>query len=165
MLEYRDINLQSNNNACSDLTHHIWILSQEEGWVVCKVFKKRVTAARKASDVESSHWFDEKLPFLPDLDSPNQDYYSPDDPFNQFLQVQSSKLPSYSNILGNSIVIPHLQSQLQMIPVCTSSSNIDRSAVQVTDWRILDKFVASQLSNEENISKEPRDSNLADQNV
>ena len=115
------------------------------------MFKKRVTATRKAREAESSHWFDEKFSLMPDLDSPNQEYYSPDD---QFHHLQPSKLPNYSNP-GSSVQLPHFQCQLQMIPVCSSSGNIDRAAGQVMDWRILDKFVASQFNHNYIISKEP----------
>lgn len=117
--------------------------------MVCKVFKKRISSTiRKASEDESSHWFDEKLSFMPELNSLNQEFYSPNDPFHQFLHLQCSKLPDFSNP-GSSPELPNSQSQLQMIPVGSNSDNTDRTAGEVTDWRILDKFVASQLSHED----------------
>ncbi|XP_020244497.1 NAC domain-containing protein 7-like [Asparagus officinalis] len=134
--------------------------SQEEGWVVCKVFKKRVSTVRKENDTESSHWFDEKFSFIQNLDSPNQDFYSQNYPFHQLPPLQSSKIPIFSNNAGSSLQIPYLQNQLQMIPNCSNSDNIDRITGEVTDWRILDKFVASQLS-QDDVSKENNYSNTA----
>ncbi|ESQ29117.1 hypothetical protein EUTSA_v10023502mg [Eutrema salsugineum] len=60
MHEYR---LETNENGTP----------QEEGWVVCRVFKKRLAATvRKMGDYDSSpsHWYDDQLSFMvSDLDS------------------------------------------------------------------------------------------------
>ncbi|CAI0404881.1 unnamed protein product [Linum tenue] len=61
MHEYR---LETDENAAP----------QEEGWVVCRVFKKKITTMRKISDHDSSLcWYDDQLSsFMQDnLDSPN----------------------------------------------------------------------------------------------
>ncbi|KAJ6339335.1 hypothetical protein OIU77_007323 [Salix suchowensis] len=46
----------------------------EEGWVVCRVFKKRLPAMQKVSEHESACWYDEQVAFLHDFDSPNQNF-------------------------------------------------------------------------------------------
>ncbi|KAF5460818.1 hypothetical protein F2P56_020659 [Juglans regia] len=60
MHEYR---LETNENGTS----------QEEGWVVCRVFKKRMTAMRKVGEYESLYnWYNEQVSFVPELDSPRR---------------------------------------------------------------------------------------------
>ncbi|KAM0888029.1 hypothetical protein ACQ4PT_028622 [Festuca glaucescens] len=62
MHEYR---LETNENG----------VTPEEGWVVCRVFKKRVAMVRRMSDISSPCWFDDHGTggaFMPDLDSPRQ---------------------------------------------------------------------------------------------
>ncbi|XP_008812366.1 NAC domain-containing protein 7-like [Phoenix dactylifera] len=176
MHEYR---LETNENGTP----------QEEGWVVCRVFKKKVAAIRRVSEHESPCWYDEQTSFMPDLDSPKriapqldmayQHFYSckpelelhhlmPHDSFLQLPQLESPKLPNYVDhgcALQPSAVTPEdpMQPghQLQIISICNcSGSTTDPSVEQVTDWRVLDKFVASQLSHGD-VSKEPNCSNPA----
>ncbi|XP_029120187.1 NAC domain-containing protein 7 [Elaeis guineensis] len=176
MHEYR---LETNENGTP----------QEEGWVVCRVFKKKVTAIRRVSEHESPCWYDEQTSFMPDLDSPkrivpqpdmayHQHLYSckpdlelhhlmPQDPFHQLPQLESPKLPNYVNhgcALQPSSVAPEDPMlpghQLQFISIYNCSGSNDLSVEQVTDWRVLDKFVASQLSHDD-VSKEPNNSNSA----
>ncbi|CAO2839079.1 unnamed protein product [Amaranthus hypochondriacus] len=46
---------------------------QEEGWVVCRVFKKRTaTTMRRMNDHESPYWYDDQVSLMSDLDSPQQ---------------------------------------------------------------------------------------------
>jgi len=172
-------------------------LEQEEGWVVCRVFKKRVTTTiRKMSEHDSPCWYDDQVSFMQDMDSPNQTSQSnfiyqqlPSYPCKKELDnlpfqnisrdhflnlplLESPKLvQSSSNITSNPIgttydTIDHSNSMLpssmllqeeQVIQsgnqqnfhsMYGNNSNVEQGTVddQVTDWRVLDKFVASQLS-------------------
>ncbi|XP_021738108.1 NAC domain-containing protein 7-like [Chenopodium quinoa] len=180
MHEYR---LETNENGTP----------QEEGWVVCRVFKKRMATVRKLDD--SPCWYDDQLSFMPDMDSPRRipqhpnNYHTPNfhqrhhnmypckqeleiapynishhDPFLQLPQLESPKMPQPSMQTCNSMppygTSTNLSSSLlvqdQMIHsqqfdsmygnVCGSEQVLED---QVTDWRVLDKFVASQLSQDE----------------
>ncbi|KAL3499524.1 hypothetical protein ACH5RR_038617 [Cinchona calisaya] len=170
MHEYR---LETNENGTP----------QEEGWVVCRVFKKKLATVRKEGDHESLFWYDEQVSFMPDFDSPKripQPYtsYNPHysgkqelelqynniphhhDAFLQQLpQLESPKVPqSYGLIdhrsinIGSSILqsSAHLQQSHQAQMLYSDHNNTDQNQAvdQVTDWRVLDKFVASQLSHE-----------------
>ncbi|KAF5734431.1 NAC domain protein [Tripterygium wilfordii] len=152
---------------------------QEEGWAVCRVFKKRMTTVRKMGEYDSPCWYDDQLSFMPpDGESPRrisqfysssyhphhypackqelhhqlqqQHYNMPPqhhhDPFLQLPQLESPKLPqsaaSVSVPYGNSTLTTQEDQQLQH----NLSNNSDQAVDQVTDWRVLDKFVASQLS-------------------
>ncbi|XP_058104584.1 NAC domain-containing protein 7-like [Magnolia sinica] len=187
MHEYR---LETNENGTT----------QEEGWVVCRVFKKRITAMQKASEHESPCWYDDQLSFMPESDSPkrlNHDvgyhqsfsckqelelhYLMPHDPFFQLPQLESPKLPnSAPTVSCNSISAYGLdinqRSTLQSSSLSQEEqmqqthrhqlnplyNNTSEQAVdQVTDWRVLHKFVASQLS-QDDVSKDPNFSNGAD---
>ncbi|XP_055827206.1 NAC domain-containing protein 7-like [Solanum dulcamara] len=157
--------------------------SQEEGWVVCRVFKKKMASTRKErGKQESPNWYDnsDQVSFMPDIDSPKQqqnypckkelldnlNYQIPIPPHHQqqFLQLpllQSPKFPASTSISVFGVnVVNNNNSQ--------GSSNLQQSSVitreqvaddQVTDWRVLDKFVASQLSQDEVVSKENDHSN------
>ncbi|XP_073101964.1 NAC domain-containing protein 7-like [Elaeis guineensis] len=177
MHEYR---LETNENGTP----------QAKGWVVCRVFKKKVTAIRGASEHESPCWYDEQSSFMPDLDSPKQiaphpdmayhhhlysckpeqdlPHLMPNDSFLQLPQLESPKLPNNVNhgcALQSSTIRPEepIQHghQLQIISLYNPSGGTDQSVEQVTDWRVLDKFVASQLSHDDHVSKEPNYSNSA----
>ncbi|MQM15527.1 hypothetical protein Taro_048473 [Colocasia esculenta] len=163
MHEYR---LETNENATP----------QEEGWVVCRVFKKRVAPVRRTSEHDHSCWYDDQVSFIPDFDSPRRmsthnadipyqqqhpysfkqevdlQYRFPNEPFLQLPQLESPRLPSYVSqgisLKSSSLAQEELiqSGQQQIISLYTSSSNTEQAADQVTDWRVLDKFVASQLS-------------------
>ncbi|XP_042510867.1 NAC domain-containing protein 7-like [Macadamia integrifolia] len=186
MHEYR---LETNENGAP----------QEEGWVVCRVFKKRVTAMQKMREHESPCWYDEPVSFIPEPDSPKRiaqpdmayqlhpysckqelelQYQMSHGPFHQLPQLESPKFPhsaasgSCSSVAAYGLDVNHgstLQSssltqeeQMQQSHQHDMNSlynNINEQAVdQVTDWRVLDKFVASQLS-QEDVSKERNYSN------
>uniref|UniRef100_A0A6N2NGI6 NAC domain-containing protein n=1 Tax=Salix viminalis TaxID=40686 RepID=A0A6N2NGI6_SALVM len=170
----------------------------EEGWVVCRVFKKRIPAMQKVSEHESACWYDEQVAFLHDFDSPNQNFqpelgyqlpYSckkeldlhcqiPQDHFLQLPLLQNPKFlqpaPTLScnsmnsaygldinhqaNTLQSSTLTQedHIQKiHEQMFPTIygNSNKNHEHGVDQVTDWRVLDKFVASQLSQEDVIKE------------
>ncbi|KAI4315291.1 hypothetical protein L6164_028117 [Bauhinia variegata] len=180
MHEYR---LETNEN----------VTPQEEGWVVCRVFKKRMTTVRKMGEYESPCWYDDQVSLMQDLESPVRisnpyasyhqhypckqelefQYNIPHDAFLQLPQLESPKVPQSTSLSCNSVV-PYgydgnangsaLQSssltQEERTQDCHQQSlkplhgSIDQAVDQVTDWRVLDKFVASQLSHDQDASKE-----------
>ncbi|KAG6636995.1 NAC domain-containing protein 7-like [Carya illinoinensis] len=197
MHEYR---LETNENGTP----------QEEGWVVCRVFKKRVTAMQKMGEYDSpSNWYDDQVSFMPELDSPRrvshpfasynhhypckqepelQYHTSHHDAFLQLPQLESPKLPhsattSVCSIVpygfdmntGSTMQSSNLTQEAERIQQChqqnTMSSslfycnNVDQAVDQVTDWRVLDKFVATQLSHDQDSSKERNYSNAVVFNV
>lgn len=167
MHEYR---LETDENATS----------QEEGWVVCRVFKKRITTMRKVlSEHESPSWYDEQVSFMPELDSPQQSshlhptlsFSLPSYPckkelersFNNMLPHQHDPdylplplleppkmtMPFYGAIHTNhgSSLTQEEHRALQSLYYANNNPRAT-SDDQVTDWRVLDKFVACQLSHD-----------------
>ncbi|XP_048319643.1 NAC domain-containing protein 7 [Ziziphus jujuba] len=182
MHEYR---LETNENGTP----------QEEGWVVCRVFKKRMTTVRKMGDYESPCWYDDQVSFMPgELESPRRishpytsyhhhyackqelelQFNMPPDPFLQLPQLESPKVPqSAGSVTCNSVVVPSygfdrnnnnnnngstMQSstltQEEQLQQNMNSIYNEQAVDQVTDWRVLDKFVASQLSHDQDAPKE-----------
>ncbi|GMH09509.1 hypothetical protein Nepgr_011350 [Nepenthes gracilis] len=110
-------------------------------------------------------------------------YNMPPDPFLQLPQLESPTLPNSGAAMSYSSVMPyafdrnsggnlqssvlsqekHIQQSYQQPMDCHYATNQgDHGVDQVTDWRVLDKFVASQLSQED----APRESNYSnDANV
>ncbi|URD79251.1 No apical meristem (NAM) protein [Musa troglodytarum] len=125
---------------------------QAKGWVVCRVFKKRMTATpiRGASGRDSAYWCDDHASLVPELDSPRQAGARPEMAFLQLPQLESPKLPFdvghaaalHPPAITQDDPMQHSNRQLQVF------SATDHSAEQATDWRVLDKFVASQLSHD-----------------
>ncbi|KAI3751030.1 hypothetical protein L2E82_22031 [Cichorium intybus] len=181
-------------------------ITQEEGWVVCRVFKKRLPTMRRASEHESPIWYDDhQVSFMPEIDSPNQsnsqshlvnhNYQYPYGPCKKELD----QLQNYQINPDHFLQLPLLESP-KLLPTCNSSmpsyginlnqarsinyqpssltqdqnSNNNNKNVhhydqdqnvnnQVTDWRVLDKFVASQLLSEGDVSiKENNYENVED---
>lgn len=168
-------------------------LNQEEGWVVCRVFKKRITTMRKVSEHESPCWYEDQVSFMQDLDSPKPNsqhsnlayhipygckkeldhhlqYQVPHEHFLQLPLLESPKLmQTAANVNGNPMTAygldmnhastlqqsssltqeEHMQQNLQFFG---RDQNYEQAVDQVTDWRVLDKFVASQLSQEDSIA-------------
>ncbi|KAE8732336.1 putative CBL-interacting serine/threonine-protein kinase [Hibiscus syriacus] len=165
---------------------------QEEGWVICRVFKKRMTTVRKMGEHdESSCWYDGHVSVMQELDSPrriplpNASYYHhypwkqelklqyslPHDPFLHPLlldnpSVQQSAPCNYDGKTGSTLQSSTLTQEDHMHP--THQQNLsspyynatEQAMHRVTDWRVLDKFVASQLSHED-ASKENNYCNAA----
>lgn len=168
---------------------------QEEGWVVCRVFKKRVATVRRMAD--GAPWFDDHVAggFMPDLiASPRQlmhhhpnaaaavygghqqlyhckpelEYHhllpSQDAFLQQLPQLESPKPPPayIAAAQGScSLQCPDEASgyTAQQPPMMEAAAYMDDS---VTDWRLLDKFVASQLfSHGDGTAKEAGYSNPA----
>ncbi|KAG8381494.1 hypothetical protein BUALT_Bualt06G0127700 [Buddleja alternifolia] len=179
----------------------------EEGWVVCRVFKKKISTVQKINEHDSPIWFnDDQVSYMPEMDSPKQHnshsnlmHYNypynnnndnntsckkeilmdlqcgiipPDHHHHQFLQLpllESPKMPSFESGLIN---VNNLQS-LGLTQENTIHQTLDQNFHsvfrneeqcnnndQVTDWRVLDKFVASQLSHEEMSKENNEDCNL-----
>lgn len=166
---------------------------QEEGWVVCRVFKKRTTMMRNTTEHESPCWYDDQVSLMPDMDSPkrtsqsiNMLQYAPytfkkelhhhlplQIPHDHLIHfpipiLDNSKLELLSSPQGtsnnNNALIPlydtpdninHGNGTLQQLihdnhnngPTVLDDRGL--ASDQVTDWRVLDKFVASQLSQED----------------
>ncbi|XP_049936910.1 NAC domain-containing protein 7 [Nymphaea colorata] len=155
---------------------------QAKGWVVCRVFKKRTTTVKRASDLESPCWYDDQVSFIHEIGSSprrilqqeilyqppfpckqelDNHYSLPQEPFLQLPQLQSPTLPhsGSSNTSGlgfgfdiNQRASPQMvsyehQQQSHMSLLYDNGAN--QAVDQVTDWRVLDKFVASQLSQED----------------
>ncbi|EOY22909.1 NAC domain protein, IPR003441 [Theobroma cacao] len=169
---------------------------QEEGWAVCRVFKKRIATIRKVSEHESPCWYDDQVSFIPDLDSPKQtsqsnmayhipysckkeldlQYHVPHEHYLQLPLLESPKLlqtpagavtcnsmAAYGLDMNNASTLQsstltqedHIQQthdQQHLHALYGNSSNA-QAVDQLTDWRVLDKFVASQLS-QEDVAKE-----------
>ncbi|KAK7251180.1 hypothetical protein RIF29_34140 [Crotalaria pallida] len=180
MHEYR---LETNENGTTP----------EEGWVVCRVFKKRMPTMRKVGEYES--WYDDHVSFMQELESPRPiphpyaSYHQPNNPckaelelqynniphdaFLQLPQLESPKVP-YANFDSNgntttlqfSSLIQEDQTQTQRCHQQNLHSvygTNDQAAEHVTDWRVLDKFVASQLSNDQNASNNAAILHVAEQ--
>ncbi|XP_016697153.1 NAC domain-containing protein 7 isoform X1 [Gossypium hirsutum] len=157
---------------------------QEEGWVVCRVFKKRIPAISKVSQYESPCWYDDQVSFTPDLASPMQNmayhhlpysckkeldlkYQAPNEHYLQLPLLDSPKLlhPSVEAFgldINNASTLQ--ETHEQHLQTLYANTNNEHAADQVTDWRILDKFVASQLSQEE-VAKQNNYSSASAKNV
>ncbi|GMY30079.1 NAC domain-containing protein 7-like [Fagus crenata] len=106
-------------------------------------------------------------------------YHMPHDPnFLQLPQLESPKVPQSGTSQSCNSVVPYgfdrnstgsaLQSstltqeeQVQQSHLSSFYSNNEQAVDQVTDWRVLDKFVASQLSHDQDASKGTNYSNPA----
>lgn len=125
---------------------------------------------------DSPFWYDDQVSFMPDFDSPRQNMSHPYTSSHHHHQYYSSckqeldqlqhnvNMPPHQNP-SNFLQLPQLESPNNGSMVHSSTltqeepikqqSNIDSSMDQLTDWRVLDKFVASQLSHDEDaITKE-----------
>nr|QSD99823.1 NAC family transcription factor [Melilotus albus] len=179
MHEYR---LETNQNGTS----------QEEGWVVCRVFKKRMTTVQKMNEYDQSpcNWYDDQVSFMPDLESPTSTNPHPNYTSSYHSCKPELELMQYNNISHHDaafLQLPHLESpkitqsiipynhhahannnnialtqqqqqqvqylqyhQQNLHSIYGGGSSTCNNDEQVTDWRVLDKFVASQLSHEDN---------------
>ncbi|KAK9724456.1 hypothetical protein RND81_05G073400 [Saponaria officinalis] len=183
---------------------------QEEGWVVCRAFKKKPTTMRRISEHESPYWYDhDQASLMSDMDSPNQSFQSNNNNNNNNILnnpsyirknpvlidhrlpfqipqhhhlinlplLENSKISNtYNNSSNNNALVLHHGHELmnnhqqgsnstQQIAFNDDNNNQNSSIMplidsnnnfiddQLTDWRVLDKFVASQLS-QDDVSKE-----------
>ncbi|KAJ3680372.1 hypothetical protein LUZ60_016650 [Juncus effusus] len=145
MHEYR---LETNENGAT----------QEEGWAVCRVFKKRVATALTRVVEDSPCWFNDHVGFMQDFDSPRQMVQHPNMVYHNHLYASKPELELH-HLLPHD---PYLQ-----LPQFENPSRLqtyiatEESSQNVTDWRVLDKFVASQLSHDNGAIKEPSCSGTA----
>ncbi|KAK3154753.1 hypothetical protein QOZ80_2BG0194690 [Eleusine coracana subsp. coracana] len=160
----------------------------EEGWVVCRVFKKRVAMVQRMAD-SSPCWFvdDHVAGFMPALGSPGQlvHHHHPNAAYGGHQQLYHCKPElEYHHLLpSQEAFLPQLESPKPPAYIGHGSGSLQTSdepasrytAAQqqtletgymaavddsTTDWRVLDKFVASQLFNHgDGTSKEPGYSN------
>ncbi|PIA57225.1 hypothetical protein AQUCO_00600155v1 [Aquilegia coerulea] len=134
---------------------------QEEGWVVCRAFKKKTNSqTRNNESWDSSYFYDEPSSVSSIID-PTQ--YIPRLPRQNFICKQELEADNLNFLHSDNFVqLPHLESP--SLPVIKRQSllslvsqNIEdeeqnrecNNMEKVTDWRALDKFVASQLSHED----------------
>ncbi|KAF2616936.1 hypothetical protein F2Q68_00042480 [Brassica cretica] len=144
---------------------------QEEGWVVCRVFKKRLPAViRRMGDYDSSpsHWYDEQLSFMAselETNGPRRLVPNPHQQHQQHLayglnasaytltspnlQCKQELELQYSHLQSNQVHEEQMNQGNKSFSSLYMNSGNGQTMDQVTDWRSLDKFVASQLSNEE----------------
>ncbi|EES12564.1 hypothetical protein BDA96_06G177000 [Sorghum bicolor] len=178
MHEYR---LETNENG----------IPHEEGWVVCRVFRKRLaTVQRMVGD--SPYWFNDHAGFMPpELGSPRQAAHHQQSammyhrqqssypckveleyhhllPQEHFLQqlppLESPKLPDLIGQVDATLqpcgltpehgLVRYTVQELQAEPLYLTARNVSG-----TDWRALDKFVASQLSNDTTLKESTSYSN------
>ncbi|XP_024169360.1 NAC domain-containing protein 7 [Rosa chinensis] len=190
---------------------------QEEGWVVCRVFKKRLATVRRMGDYESPCWYDQGSSFMPELDSPrtnmiphpayttsssssyHHQLYSNckqeldhhlqynampvpphPDSFLQLPQLESPKVSQYGtydhhrnngcHVMPSSTFRPDEQLQqmnqqnlmINSSPLLYNDNSLDD---QLTDWRVLDKFVASQLSHDQQEASKETTTNYSNEAV
>ncbi|KAJ9146991.1 hypothetical protein P3X46_029202 [Hevea brasiliensis] len=147
---------------------------QEEGWVVCRAFKKRTTGQTKNIEGWDSSYFYDEASVVSSVIDPI-DYISRQPPnfmAQSFLCKQEIEADNLSFMrTDNFVQLPQLESpSLPLIERPSSISlisennnnneeeeqargcNINNSSnnnKKVTDWRAFDKFVASQLSQED----------------
>ena len=139
---------------------------QEEGWVVCRAFKKRTTGQNKSNEGwDSSYFYDESSGVSSVVDPIDFITRQPQNFLAQnFLCKQEIEADNLSFMQSEQFVqLPQLESpSLPLIKrpssICLISDNNEEEEQinrgynnnnKVTDWRALDKFVASQLSQED----------------
>ncbi|XP_031275438.1 LOW QUALITY PROTEIN: NAC domain-containing protein 37-like [Pistacia vera] len=139
---------------------------QEEGWVVCRAFKKRTNGQTKSIEVwDSSYYYDEPSGVSSVVDP--IEYISRQPP--SFL---AQNFMCKQELEGDNLSFMHSDLYLQLpqlespsLPIQNRPSSIsltsenneeeehnkgnNNSNKKVTDWRALDKFVASQLSQDQ----------------
>ncbi|XP_039000928.1 NAC domain-containing protein 37-like [Hibiscus syriacus] len=140
---------------------------QEEGWVVCRAFKKKTTGSQAKSiggGWESSYFYDEPGGLSSVVDP--MEYMSRKS--QSFLPLCKQEMREADNLndfvySDQFIELPQLESPLMNKPssisLVSENNNINyededqkrmfNNSKKVTDWRALDKFVASQLSHED----------------
>lgn len=140
---------------------------QEEGWVVCRAFKKRPTGQAKSTEAwDSSYSYDEPTTISSVMDPIDYITRNPNPKFppNNFIckqEFEQENLTHFTNPDPVFLQLPQLDSPSLSLPKTQSSKSLvsDNAATEeeernlkdnrkrkVTDWRDLDKFVASQLS-------------------
>ncbi|GLT44599.1 hypothetical protein SLA2020_184850 [Shorea laevis] len=148
---------------------------QEEGWVVCRAFKKRTNAQTKSMEGWDTSYFYDESTVVDQMDyisrqSQNilaQNFlckretegvenlnFIHSDQFVQLPQLESPsvplmKRPSSMCMLSENNSLINNEEEKEQNRVCISNNNNRNKKQKVTDWRDLDKFVASQLMSQE----------------
>ncbi|KAG8660012.1 hypothetical protein MANES_02G102300v8 [Manihot esculenta] len=169
---------------------------QEEGWVVCRAFKKRTTGqTRNNEGWDSSYFYDEssvvssvidptdyisRQPqnFMPqnffckqETETDNLSFMQSDD-FVQLPQLESSTLPLIKRPSLISLIPQNNNSnnnnnkddeEEEQARGC-NINNLNNNKKKITDWRAFDKFVASQLSQEDRYNCENAVSSFGEEN-
>lgn len=166
--------------------HESWVkVSQEEGWVVCRAFKKRTTGQTKNIEGwDSSYLYEESsgvssvvdpLDYITrqpqnflaaqnflckqEIEADNLNFMQSDS-FVQLPQLESPSLPLIKRP-SSSISLISENNEEEILEQNKGCSNVN-NAQKVTDWRALDKFVASQLSQDQDRSFEGDDQDSED---
>lgn len=135
---------------------------QEEGWVVCKAFKKKTNVQTKTNERwESSNLYGIEqtsgiISMQPQRISSQNFMYKQDIEEDNLIYMHSQQLlplPTLESL--SSLPLPKRQNSMSII----SENNINKTE-KVTDWRDLDKFVASQLSQEDHRHETSSDMSL-----
>ncbi|CAH1420362.1 unnamed protein product [Lactuca virosa] len=151
---------------------------QAKGWVVCRAFRKRSTGQTKTTEGWESNFFYDDSSRMDPIDyitsQPSSSIFSQSflckqeleavenlnfvhcDQYVQLPQLESPSLPliekpssiSLVSSSENNDLEDDLQGERNIHNNKISMNNID-NVDKVTDWRALDKFVASQLSQED----------------
>lgn len=148
-------------------SYKLWFkFLQEEGWVVCRAFKKRTTGHTKSIEGwDSSYFYDESsgvssvvdpieymsrqppsflaqsLMCKQEIEADNLGFMQSDQ-YLQLPQLESPSLPTLKRPSSMSLTSENSTEEEQ-------NRGSNSNTKKVTDWRALDKFVASQLSQED----------------
>ncbi|KAK6125624.1 hypothetical protein DH2020_040632 [Rehmannia glutinosa] len=134
----------------------------EEGWVVCRAFKKKASTGQTKNSNQgwdSTYYYHDH-----GVTSSSVDYITSQQPSNNFLSHNNLICKQEIEVSDNLhfvqsdqfVQLPELESP-SLPPLTKRNNNINEldddrfirpgsSSKKVTDWRDLDKFVASQLS-------------------
>lgn len=136
---------------------------QEEGWVICRAFKKKLSGQAKSIEGWKSRCFYDEPSGLSSVIDP-MEYFSKQPQIFLPYCKQETEADNLDFVYCDQFVeLPQLESpSLPLINKPTSISLISEEEEEedkkrmcndntknVTDWRALDKFVASQLSHED----------------
>ncbi|AET03821.2 putative transcription factor NAM family [Medicago truncatula] len=136
---------------------------QEEGWVVCKAFKKKTSVQAKTNERwDPSHLHDEQTSSIISRVDPidlilrqPQRISAQNFMYKQEIEAEADTLLRFMHS-EQLVPLPQLQS-----PSLTKRQNsMPIISEKVTDWRDLDKFVASQLSQEDHRHETSSDMSL-----
>ncbi|XP_044469242.1 NAC domain-containing protein 37-like isoform X2 [Mangifera indica] len=129
---------------------------QEEGWVVCRAFKKRTSGQAKGLEGWDSSYFYDEPSGVSSVVDPGE-YISRQTPSflsQNFMCKQEVEGDSLSNFIQSDQYLQLPQLESPSLPILKRPSSIsltseNKKMKNVTDWRALDKFVASQLSQDQ----------------
>nr|QSD99815.1 NAC family transcription factor [Melilotus albus] len=152
---------------------------QEEGWVVCKAFKKKTNVQTKTNERwDPSNLYDEQTSGIISRVEPidlilrqPQRISAQNFMYKQEIEAEANTLLSFMHS-EQLVPLPQLESpsltkKQNSMPIISENSNNEfqnglllNKSEKVTDWRDLDKFVASQLSQEDHRDETSSDMSL-----